>query len=177
MKMVCEMEVFLDLILTSLVIINKNCPLPLFCSLSCSWSHPLQSKAHCSLSHDTSLWLSLALAFPQMLLKARPTERSCCAIFSQPASLHIKLLDMINLSWASFVCTVQHFPNILVLKPGNRWASGIDFALTISKFRPSQYMLHSQAYFGHKADMSYIGVPSRGIIPAFQSHIGGNCLP
>jgi hypothetical protein len=29
-----------------------------------------------------------------MLLKARPTERSCCTIFSWPASLLIKLLDM-----------------------------------------------------------------------------------
>jgi hypothetical protein len=45
-----------------------------------------------------------------MLLKARPTERSCCAIFSWPASLLIKLLDMRYLSWASFVCDVQHFP-------------------------------------------------------------------
>jgi hypothetical protein len=29
-----------------------------------------------------------------MLLKARLSEKSCCAIFSQPATLLIKLLDM-----------------------------------------------------------------------------------
>jgi hypothetical protein len=99
---------------------DKNCPL---LQPSCSWSHPLENKAHCPLSPATSLCpplalasaaglipcrtkphcplspatslcLSLALAFSQMLLKARPTERSCCTIFSQPSSLLIKLLDM-----------------------------------------------------------------------------------
>jgi hypothetical protein len=48
-----------------------------------------------------------------MLLKARSAEKSCCAIFSWPASLLIKLLDMRYLSWASFVCGVWHFPNKL----------------------------------------------------------------
>jgi hypothetical protein len=89
---------------------DKNCPWPPFCSLSRSWSHPLQSKAHCPLSPATSLCPSLALAFSQMLLKARPA-RSCCAIFSRPASLLTKLLDMRNLSWASFVCSVRRFPS------------------------------------------------------------------
>jgi hypothetical protein len=46
-----------------------------------------------------------------MLLKARSAEKSCCAIFSWPASLLIKLLDMRYLSWASFVCDVRRFPN------------------------------------------------------------------
>jgi hypothetical protein len=77
---------------------DKNWPLPPFCSLSHSWFNPLQNKAHCPLSPATSLCPSLALAFSQMLLKARPAERNCWAIFSRPASLLIKLLDMRYLS-------------------------------------------------------------------------------
>jgi hypothetical protein len=116
---------------------DENC---LFCSLSHSWFHSLQNKAHHSLSLTPlslptprpcfSSWShpllikahcpylmpppfacpltlllqlvssfadqrpSFALAFSQMLLKTRPAKRSCCTIFSQPASLLIKLLDM-----------------------------------------------------------------------------------
>jgi hypothetical protein len=71
---------------------DKNCPLPPFCSRSHSWFHPLQNKAHYSLSPTTFLCPPLALAFSQMLVKARPTKRSCCTIFSSwPASLLIKL--------------------------------------------------------------------------------------
>jgi hypothetical protein len=68
---------------------DKNCPLPPFCSLSLSWSHPLQNKAYCPLSPATSLCPLPVLAFSQMLPKAIPVERSCCTIFSQPASLLI----------------------------------------------------------------------------------------
>jgi hypothetical protein len=44
-------------------VIDKNCPSPPFCSLSCSWFHSLQNKAHCPLSPATSLCPSLALAY------------------------------------------------------------------------------------------------------------------
>jgi hypothetical protein len=60
-----------------LFLISCHLPLPALRPCSCSWSHPLQIKAHWSLSPTPSLCPSLALAFSQMLLKARPAEKSC----------------------------------------------------------------------------------------------------
>jgi hypothetical protein len=123
-----------------LVQIDKNCP---FCSLSHSWFHPLQNKAHCSLSPTTFLCLPLDLAAaaglilcrskttvsylppplfvcplpllsPKCYLRPDPPREVTAPFSLGKASLLIKLLDMRNLSWASFVCDVQHFPNILV---------------------------------------------------------------
>jgi hypothetical protein len=116
---------------------DKNCP---FCSLSHSWFHPLENKAHCSLSPTTFLYPPLDLALeaglipwcskpnvpyvppplfagplpllsPKCYLRLDPLREAAGPFFSRPATLLIKLMDMRNLSWASFVCDVWHFPN------------------------------------------------------------------
>jgi hypothetical protein len=153
--------------LTSLVVIDKNCPFPTFCSLSHSWSHPLQNKVHWLLSSATSLCLPYPLLFPKCYLRPDPPKRSCCTIFAQPASLLIKLLDMRYLSWAFFVCSVRCFPNILVPKLGTRWASSmlllsqlVNSALPIYAVLPSlllpqgRHLLYRGAYPG-----DYISLP------------------
>jgi hypothetical protein len=50
---------------------DKNCPLPPFCGLSHSWFHPLQNKAHCSLSLTTFLCPPLDLASAAGLIPCR----------------------------------------------------------------------------------------------------------
>jgi hypothetical protein len=82
------------------------CHLPLPAPRPCfsSWCHPLQNKASLSL---ISCHLSLSIPSP-CLLKARPTERSCCTIFffsaSQPAYLTFgHELPLVSGVW--------HFPN------------------------------------------------------------------
>jgi hypothetical protein len=69
-----------------------------------------------------------------MLLKARLAKTSCCAIFSWPANLLIKLLDMRYLSWASFVCGVWHFPNSVCVQTHTSQHSLWKFPFSFSKF-------------------------------------------